>query len=118
MVRIYITGRLFAYCGYGETLPLVAICTTWRADQLLYSSCTLGIYSDVNCNHTRTCRSLPDAEFRIVFRGTFLVEKAFVKKIPKNISMHYFDYRLEKIIRMSQLTCVHMKTANCSHTRE
>ena len=27
-------------------LPLVAICATWRADQVLYGSCTLGIYSD------------------------------------------------------------------------
>ena len=27
-------------------LPLVAICAAWRDDQVLYSSCTLGVYSD------------------------------------------------------------------------
>ena len=27
-------------------LPLVAICAVWRADQVLYDSCTLSIYND------------------------------------------------------------------------
>ena len=40
-------------------LPLVAICTAWRADQVLYGSCTLGIYSDdvVLCVFTQDSRS-------------------------------------------------------------
>ena len=25
---------------------MVAICTAWRADQVLYDSCTIGIYND------------------------------------------------------------------------
>ena len=29
-----------------QRLPLVAICSAWRADQVLYGSCTFGIYSD------------------------------------------------------------------------
>ena len=30
----------------GRRLPLVAICTAWRADQVLYGSCTIGIFND------------------------------------------------------------------------
>ena len=30
----------------GRRLPLVAIYAAWRADQVLYSSCTIGIYND------------------------------------------------------------------------
>ena len=33
--------------GTGRLLPLVAICTGWRADQALYGTCTIGIYNDV-----------------------------------------------------------------------
>ena len=40
-------------------LPLVATCATWRADQVLYGSCTLGSYSDdiVLCVFTQDSRS-------------------------------------------------------------
>ena len=37
-------GGLFA--DRARRLPLVAICVAWRADQVLYGSCTIGIYSD------------------------------------------------------------------------
>ena len=30
----------------GKRLPLVAICAAWRADQVLYGSCTIGVYND------------------------------------------------------------------------
>ena len=30
----------------GRRLPLVAICAAWRANQVLYSSCIIGIYND------------------------------------------------------------------------
>ena len=29
--------------------PLIAICATWRADQVLYGSCTLGMYCAYLC---------------------------------------------------------------------
>ena len=59
---IYVTGGMFAdrtYIRYGETLPLVAICAAWRADQVLYGSCTIGIYNDdtVLCIFTIDYRS-------------------------------------------------------------
>ena len=34
------------YIMYGERLPVVASCVAWRADQVLYGSCTLEIDSD------------------------------------------------------------------------
>ena len=50
MVTIYVTGRQFAdgvYIRFIETASLgIAICATGRADQVLYSSYTLGIYID------------------------------------------------------------------------
>ena len=33
-------------CDTERRFPLVDICATWRADQVLYGSCTLGTYSD------------------------------------------------------------------------
>ena len=58
----YVAGGMLAgraYIRYGETAPLVAICATWRADQVLYGSCTLVIYSDdiVLCVFTQDSRS-------------------------------------------------------------
>ena len=46
-------------CGPGRQLPLVAICAAWRADQVLYGSCTIGIYNDdaVFCVFTQDFRS-------------------------------------------------------------
>ena len=41
---IYVREGLFA--DRARRLPLVAICTAWRADQVLYGSCPIGIYSD------------------------------------------------------------------------
>ena len=43
----------------GRRLPLVAICAAWRADQVLYGSCTIGIYNDdgVLCVFTQDYRS-------------------------------------------------------------
>ena len=43
----------------GRRLPLVAICAAWRADQVLYGSCTIGIYNDdaVLCVVTQDYRS-------------------------------------------------------------
>ena len=41
-------------------LPLVAICAAWRADQVLYGSCTFSIYSDdiVLCVYLRKILAL------------------------------------------------------------
>ena len=48
----------------GRQLPLVAICAAWRADQVLYSSCTIGIYNDdaVLCVFTQDYRSWRQSE--------------------------------------------------------
>ena len=46
MVTFYVRGGLFADRAYIRRLPLVAICAAWRADQVLYGSCPIGIYSD------------------------------------------------------------------------
>ena len=36
-----------AYIRHGETAALGSyICADWRADQVLYSSCTIDIYND------------------------------------------------------------------------
>ena len=50
-VRLHFTSRddcLQTLCTLdtGRRLPLVAICTAWRADQVLYGSCTISIYND------------------------------------------------------------------------
>ena len=57
----------------GRRLPLVAICATWRADQVLYGSCTIGIYNNdaVLCVFTQDYRSWKRSEieeFHVVQR--------------------------------------------------
>ena len=45
---------------------MVAICTTWRADQVLYGSCTIGIYNDdaVLCVFTQDSHSWRRSELK------------------------------------------------------
>ena len=48
----------------GRRLPLVAICTSWRADQVQYGSCTFGIYNNaaVLCVFMQDSRSWQQSE--------------------------------------------------------
>ena len=69
---IYVTGGLFAdraYIDTGRRLPLVAICTAWRADQVLYGSCTIGIHNDdaVLCVFMQDSRSWRRSEIELRF---------------------------------------------------
>ena len=66
-VWLHFTSRddcLQALRNTGRRLPLVAICAAWRADQVLYCSCTIGIYNDeaVLCVFTQDYRSLLSAK--------------------------------------------------------
>ena len=45
--RVWLHLRhVMTVCRHWRRLPLVAICAAWRADQVLYGSCTIGVYND------------------------------------------------------------------------